>query len=300
MYERLKIVSLTANVDMAIEIAKTIGVEVLPTEVSHYADGEISFTGKKSFRGDNVYIIQSTCRPVNERLMELLLCIDACKRASAKSITCVIPYFGYSRQDRIARSGEPITAKVVASLFQTADIQKLITIDLHTQQIQGFFSCPVINIDTFELFGEYFVEYFAKVGVKESGVVVVAPDHGSALRARDLGSMFQNATIAFIDKRRPAPNKSEVINVVGDVKDKTCLIVDDIIDTCGTINNAYDALIAHGAKDVYVCASHAVFSNGKIKDEVKKIVCTDSIEKKIPGVEFVSVAKLIAKAIASK
>ena len=291
---------LSANKKLATDVAKILNLPLGEVEIEHFLDGEIMCRNLSNVNGKDAYIIQSTAYPAQDNIFEILILADSLKNSGAKSISLVIPYFGYSRQDRIARSGEPITAKVVASLFQTADIQRLITIDLHTQQIQGFFSCPVINIDTFELFGEYFVEYFAKVGVKESDVVVVAPDHGSALRARDLGSMFQNATIAFIDKRRPAPNKSEVINVVGDVKDKTCLIVDDIIDTCGTINNAYDALIAHGAKDVYVCASHAVFSNGKIKDEVKKIVCTDSIEKKIPGVEFVSVAKLIAKAIASK
>jgi ribose-phosphate pyrophosphokinase len=291
---------LSANKKLATDVAKILSLPLGEVEIEHFLDGEIMCRNLSNVNGKDAYIIQSTAYPAQDNIFEILILADSLKNSGAKSISLVIPYFGYSRQDRIARSGEPITAKVVASLFQTADITKLITVDLHTQQIQGFFSCPVINIDTFELFGEYFVEYFAKVGVKESDVVVVAPDHGSALRARDLGSMFQNATIAFIDKRRPAPNKSEVINVVGDVKNKTCLIVDDIIDTCGTINNAYDALIAHGAKDVYVCASHAVFSNGKIKDEVKKIVCTDTIEKDIPGVEFVSVAKLIAKAIASK
>lgn len=291
---------LSANKKLATDVAKILSLPLGEAEIEHFLDGEIMCRNLSNVNGKDAYIIQSTAYPAQDNIFEILILADSLKNSGAKSISLVIPYFGYSRQDRIARSGEPITAKVVASLFQTADITKLITVDLHTQQIQGFFSCPVINIDTFELFGEYFVEYFAKVGVKESDVVVVAPDHGSALRARDLGSMFQNATIAFIDKRRPAPNKSEVINVVGDVKNKTCLIVDDIIDTCGTINNAYDALIAHGAKDVYVCASHAVFSNGKIKDEVKKIVCTDTIEKNIPGVEFVSVAKLIAKAIASK
>ena len=291
---------LSANKKLATDVAKILSLPLGEAEIEHFLDGEIMCRNLSNVNGKDAYIIQSTAYPAQDNIFEILILADSLKNSGAKSISLVIPYFGYSRQDRIARSGEPITAKVVASLFQTADITKLITVDLHTQQIQGFFSCPVINIDTFELFGEYFVEHFAKVGVKESDVVVVAPDHGSALRARDLGSMFQNATIAFIDKRRPAPNKSEVINVVGDVTDKTCLIVDDIIDTCGTINNAYDALIAHGAKDVYVCASHAVFSNGKIKDEVKKIVCTDTIEKSIPGVEFVSVAKLIAKAIASK
>lgn len=298
--ENAVIYYLSANKKLASDVAKVLNLPLGKVEIEKFLDGEIMCRNLSDVKGKKAYIVQSTGYPAQDNIFEILILADSLKNSGAKSISLVIPYFGYSRQDRVARDGEPITAKVVASLFQTAGIEKLITVDLHTQQIQGFFSCPVINIDTFELFGEYFVDYFAKVGVKESDVVVVAPDHGSALRARDLGSMFQNAQIAFIDKRRPAPNKSEVINVVGDVKGKTCLIVDDIIDTCGTINNAYDALMKHGAKEVYVCASHAVFSNGKLNDEIKAIVCTDSIEKDLPRVHFVSVAKLIAAAIASK
>lgn len=298
--EKAIIYYLSANKKLATDVAKILNLPLGKVEIEKFSDGEIMCRNLSDVQGYDTYIIQSTANPAQDNIFEILILADSLKNSGAKSITLVIPYFGYSRQDRIARSGEPITAKIVADLFQTSDISKIITVDLHTQQIQGFFSIPVINIDTFELFGEYFVEYFAKVGVKENNVCVVAPDHGSALRARDLGSMFQNATIAFIDKRRPAPNKSEVINVVGDVKEKTCLIIDDIIDTNGTINNAYEALMAHGAKEVYVCASHAVFSQGKLNKEIKDVVVTDSIEKEIEGVKFVSIAKLIADAILNK
>ncbi|MCR5332475.1 MAG: ribose-phosphate diphosphokinase [Bacilli bacterium] len=291
---------LSANKKLATDVARKLSLPLGEVELERFKDGEIMARNLSNVKGKDVIIIQSTDCPAQDKIFEILILADSLKNSEAKSITLVVPYFGYSRQDRIARSGEPITAKVVASLFQTADISRLITVDLHTQQIQGFFKCPVINIDTFELFGNYFVKYFEEHNIKQEDVVVVAPDHGSALRARDLGSMFKNASIAFIDKRRPAPNTSEVINVVGDVKGKSCLIVDDIIDTCGTINNAYDALIEKGAKEVFVCASHAVFSNGTLKDEIKHVVVTDSIQKDIKGVKVVSTADLIAKAIANR
>lgn len=293
--EKALIFSLSANKKLANKIAKILSIPRGEVEIEHFKDGEIMCRTLSDVKGKDVFIIQSTSNPAQDHIFEILILADSLKNSEANSITLVVPYFGYSRQDRIARSGEPITAKVVASLFQTADISRLITVDLHTQQIQGFFSCPVTNIDTFELFGEYFVEYFKKHNIKHEDVVVVAPDHGSALRARDLGSMFQNASIAFIDKRRPAPNKSEVINVIGDVKGKSCLIVDDIIDTCGTINNAYEALLENGAKEVFVCATHAVFSEGELNKGIKHVVVTDTIEKEIPGVEVVSSAKLIAE-----
>ena len=293
----IKVFSLSGNVELVNEICDYLKIEPGKIEVNHFADGETLVEFGESVRGKQVYFVQSTYKPVNERLMELLIAIDAAKRASASEIQCIIPYFGYARQDRVALKGEPISAKVVANLYQAVGIRKIITLDLHTQQIQGFFSCPVENLDTFEIFGNYFVDYFNKIGVKQTDVVVVAPDHGSALRARDLGSMFNGASLAFIDKRRPGPNKSEVINVVGDVKGKHCIIVDDMIDTCGTTNNAYDALKEHGAKEVYACATHSVFSSGVLKKEIKHVVVTDSIERKIEGVNVISVASLIAEAI---
>ncbi len=288
---------LSANKELAKKIAKIAKLPLGKVEIRKFADGEIMCRNLSNVRGKDVYIVQSTANPAQDNIFEILIFADSLRNSDAKSVNLVVPYFGYARQDRVALVGEPITAKVIANMYQAAMIDKIITIDLHTQQIQGFFSCPVINLDTFELFGDYFVNYFNEHGIKQSDVVVVAPDHGSALRARDLGSMFNGASIAFIDKRRPAPNKSEVINVVGNVNGKTCLIVDDMIDTCGTINNAYDALISHGAKEVYVCATHAVFSTGKLKDEIKGVVVTDSIEKNIKGVKVLSVANLLAEAI---
>lgn len=301
MNERLKIVSLTANVNMALEIAKTIGVEVLPTEVSHYADGEISFTGKKSFRGDNVYIIQSTCRPVNERLMELLLCIDACKRASAKSITCVIPYFGYSRQDRKAKPRQPISAKLVADMLETAGANRIVSSDLHASQIAGFFNIPVDDVSPVILFYRYFKDL--KI---DGDIVCVSPDHGGLVRTSKLAEKL-NAPLAIIDKRRPEPNKAEILSIVGDVKGKTCIIVDDIVDTAGTLIIAVEKLIELGAKKVYAAITHGVLSLDAVdkinNSHLEKLVITDSIplreEIKTNKIDVISLVPLFAKIIVS-
>ena len=296
--EKTIIFHLSANKKLANEVAKILNTPLGEVEIEHFLDGEIMARNMTNVRGKNAIIIQSTGKPAQDNIMEILLFADALKNSEAASITLVIPYFGYSRQDTIAQVGEPISAKVMALIYQVVGIEKIITFDLHTSQIQGFFSCPVINIDTSELFGEYLANYFLELGISHRDIVVVAPDHGSALRARDLGSMFDGASIAFIDKRRPAPNKSEVINVVGDVKGKTCLIIDDIIDTCGTINNAYDELIKHGAKDVYIAATHGVFSSGTLNKNIKGVFVTDTIEKEFgKDVVVLSVAKLIADAI---
>lgn len=288
---------LSANKKLAHEIASILKLSLGEVEIEKFSDGEIMCRNLSNVRGKDVYIIQSTAEPAQDNIFEILIFADSLLNSEAKSVNLVIPYFGYSRQDRIARSGEPITAKVLAKIYQAVGISKVITVDLHTQQIQGFFSCPVINIDTAEFFGSYMARFLSELNINHKDVVVVAPDHGSALRARDAGSMFNGASIAFIDKRRPAPNKSEVINVVGDVKNKTCVIIDDIIDTCGTINNAFESLIAHGAKEVYICASHGVFSSGSLDERIKGIFITDTIEKQIKGVKVLSVAELIAQAI---
>ena len=297
--ENVIIFHLSTNKNLATKVAQYLNAPIGKVDIEKFADGEILPRNLSNVRGLDVYIVQSTCAPSQDNIFEILLFADALKNSEAKSVNLIIPYFGYARQDRVARSGEPISAKVVASLFQAVGIEKIITLDLHTQQIQGFFSCPVINIEPTDLFGEYMAKYFDDIGISHHDVVVVAPDHGSALRARDLGSMFNGASIAFIDKRRPAPNKSEVINVVGDVKNKTCVIVDDIIDTCGTINNAYEALKERGANDVYICATHAVFSNGTLDKNINGVVVTDTIEKELKGVKVLSVAELIGKAIAN-
>ncbi len=288
---------LSANEKLATKIASILNLPVGEVDIEKFSDGEIMCRNLSNVRGKDVYIVQSTAEPAQDNIFEILIFADSLKNSEAKSVNLIIPYFGYSRQDRVARSGEPITAKVVASMYQAVGIEKIITVDLHTQQIQGFFACPVVNIDTAELFGSYMAKYFDDLHIDHKDIVVVAPDHGSALRARDLGSMFDGASIAFVDKRRPAPNKSEVINVVGDVKNKICVIIDDIIDTCGTINNAYESLKKHGAKDVYICATHAIFSSGKLDSNIKDIIVTDTIEKELKGVKVLSVAELIAQAI---
>lgn len=288
---------LSTNKELATKVAEISGLPLGDCELVHFSDGEIMVRNLSNVADKTVYIIQSTVAPASESLLEIFIAIDAFKNSNAKQIITVIPYFGFSRQDRVARSGEPISAKVVAGLLQAAGTDRVICVDLHTQQIQGFFSCPVQNIDTFDLFSDYFVEKFNKLGVKGNELVVVSPDHGSALRARDLGSAFNGASIAFIDKRRPAPNKSEVTSVVGDVNGKICVIIDDIIDTCGTINNAVEAIFNKGAKEIYVCATHAIFSANEIDSRVKEVVVTDTVEKKVKGVKVLSIAKLIADAI---
>ena len=297
MYDRLKIVSLTANPDMAVEIAKTIGVEVLPTELTHFADGEILFTGKKSFRGDNVYIIQSTCAPVTERLMELLICIDACKRASAKTITCVMPYFGYARQDRKAKPRQPISAKLVADMLETAGANRVVSSDLHASQIAGFFNIPVDDVSPIILFYRYFKDLKL-----DDDIVCVSPDHGGLVRTSKLAEKL-NAPLAIIDKRRPKPNKAEILSIVGDVKDKTCIIVDDIVDTAGTLLIAVDKLMELGAKRVYAAVTHGVLSLDAVerinKSQLYKLVITDSIplkeEKKSDKIDVVSLVPLFSR-----
>lgn len=297
MYDRLKIVSLTANPDMAVEIAKTIGVEVLPTELTHFADGEILFTGKKSFRGDNVYIIQSTCAPVTERLMELLICIDACKRASAKTITCVMPYFGYARQDRKAKPRQPISAKLVADMLETAGADRVVSSDLHASQIAGFFNIPVDDVSPIILFYRYFKDLKL-----DDDIVCVSPDHGGLVRTSKLAEKL-NAPLAIIDKRRPKPNKAEILSIVGDVKDKTCIIIDDIVDTAGTLLIAVDKLMELGAKRVYAAVTHGVLSLDAVerinKSQLYKLVITDSIplkeEKKSDKIDVVSLVPLFSR-----
>ena len=286
---------------MAIEIAKTLGVEVLPTELTHFADGEILFTGKKSFRGDNVYIIQSTCAPVTERLMELLICIDACKRASAKTITCVIPYFGYARQDRKAKPRQPITAKLVADMLTAAGADRIVSTDLHASQITGFFNIPVDDVSPMVLF----YRYFKDLKIKDD-IICVSPDHGGLVRTSRLAEKL-NAPLAIIDKRRPKPNKAEILSIVGDVKDKVCIIVDDIVDTAGTLLIAVDKLMELGAKRVYAAVTHGVLSLDAVdrinNSQLYKLVITDSIplteSKKSDKIDVISLVPLFSRIITS-
>ena len=294
------IFSLTTSKELAKKVSEKSGIPLGESNVLRFADGEIMARCLSNVKGKICYIVQSTIAPSSDSLFEIFIFTDSLKNAGAKEINLITPYYGYSRQDRVAQKGEPITAKIVANLLQSCGINQLISVDLHTQQIQGFFSIPVINLETADLFGSYFVKRFAELGINHEDVVVVSPDHGSANRGRDVSSNFNNASLAVIDKRRPAPNKSEVTNVVGDCKGKICLIVDDIVDTGGTINNAVEALFNKGAKEVYVAATHAIFSGQNIDKRIKEFVVTDTVEKKIPNVTVLSVADLIAKAIVNE
>mgnify|MGYP003321272767 CR=1 FL=1 len=297
MYNRLKIISLSANKELAKEVAAQLGVNVMDTEVIHFADGEVLFQASESFRGDNVYIIQSTCGPVNERLMEVLVCIDACKRGSAASITCVMPYFGYARQDRKAKARQPISAKLVADLLTTAGADRIVSTDLHASQLAGFFNIPVDDMSPLPLFYRYFKD------LNLENVVCVSPDHGGVVRTSRLADKL-NAPIAIIDKRRPAPNQAEMYGIVGDVKGKICIIVDDIVDTAGTLCLAANKLQELGATKVYAAITHGVLSGPAIErlnsSCIEKLVITDSIplgDKKCDKIDVLKLAPMYAKII---
>ncbi len=291
--------SLTANPKLAGEVANELSLPLSRSEVTHFADGEVLARPLDNVRGKTVYVIQSTSTPVAERLMELLIFIDGLRNAKAREINLVIPYYGFSRQDRVARSGEPITAKLVANLLETVGISRVVTMDLHTPQIQGFFSCPVDDLSPTSLFGEYYRKLLKEKGIKSEDCCVVSPDHGSTHRARDLASEIPNSNMAIIDKRRPAPNVAEVVNVVGNVQGRHCIIVDDIIDTAGTTIASVEALYRHGAKTVFVGGTHGVFSNDALTqllhDKVGDLVVTNSIERDVaPYASVISIAPMIA------
>ncbi len=300
MLEKTVIFALTANIDMANDVAKQLGLDLGEVDVKHFADGEIMVETLQSVRGKNVYIIQSTCSPVTERLMELLIFADALKRASANEINAVIPYYGYARQDRKNKAREPISAKLVADMLQKAGVHRLITVDLHAPQIQGFFDCPVDDLSAIPLFGRY----FKKIIDPKQEIVVVSPDHGGATRARKLGTIL-DASIAIIDKRRPRPNVAEVMGIIGEVKGKIAIMIDDMIDTGGTITAGAAALKKAGALEVYAACTHGVFSNEaiqRLQDSVFcEVVTTNTIplvkEKQIDKIKVLSMAPMIAKAI---
>ncbi len=268
--------------------------------MSKFSDGETRISPNESSRGSNVYIIQSTSAPTNDNLMELLITIDAMRRASAKTINVVIPYYGYARQDRKASSREPITAKLVANMISTAGADRVVTIDLHASQLQGFFDIPVDHLVGAPLLADWFLDR----DLSGDDVVVVSPDHGGVTRARKLAE-FLNCSIAIVDKRRPKPNVSEVMNLVGEVSGKKCILIDDMVDTAGTISSAAKALVDRGATDVYATATHPILSGPAIEriedSPIQKMVVTDSIylpeEKKSDKLEIVSVGELVGHAI---
>lgn len=292
-----------SNKPLAEAIAKELKMNLSASEVRTFSDGEIAVAIPETVRGKDVFIIQSTSNPVNNNLMELLIMVDAIKRASSAKITAVIPYFGYARQDRKAHPRDPITAKLVANMLEIAGVDSVITLDLHAAQIQGFFDIPVNHLYGARILSKYYKELIK--GKNPDDYIVVSPDVGSVARARsfanDLGLSF-----AIIDKRRPRANEMEVMNIIGDVKGKICLMVDDMIDTAGTIVNGAEALKKNGAKDVFACCSHGVLSGPAIdrltNSCISEIAVLDTIDfpetvVRCPKIKKLSVASYFAKAI---
>lgn len=294
----VKIFTGNANSGLAKTIAKIIGKPLGNAEVTTFSDGEIAVNINETVRGADVFVVQSTCPPVNDSLMELLIMIDAFKRASAGRITAVLPYYGYARQDRKAKARDPITAKLVADLLTTAGADRILTMDLHAPQIQGYFNIPVDHL----LGGPILADYFHKKNLQD--VVVVSPDLGSVTRARNFANQL-DAPIAIIDKRRPKANVSEIMNIIGEVEGKNVILVDDMIDTGGSITNAANALKEFGAIEVYACCTHPVLSGPAVEriqaSAIKELVITDTIplpeEKKLDKITTISVGPVFAEAI---
>jgi ribose-phosphate pyrophosphokinase len=291
----MKILSGTSNPKLSKDICKQLKLKLVNTNIKRFPDGEIYVEINENIRGNSVFVIQSTSTPANDNLMELLLSIDALRRSSAKNITAVIPYFGYARQDRKVAPRTSISAKVVSNLISNAGANRVVTVDLHAGQIQGFFDIPVDNLFTTPLFARYIKKKF-----KNKKLICVSPDVGGVQRTRGLATRLKS-DLAIIDKRRPKPGKSQVMNIIGNVKGKTCLIVDDIIDSGGTIVNAADALKRNGATEVHVFITHAVLSKDaaeKIKkSKVEKLIITDSIDNSHKKIQVLSISSLMAEAI---
>ena len=298
MKNKITVFSLSSSKKLAQDIASILGTKVGDCKVHHFADGEILCEIGESVRGKDVFIVQSTSNPVTENLMEILVLTDALKRASAREITAVIPYFGYARQDRKAKPRQPITSKLVADLLSTAGVNRVVTVDLHAAQIQGFFDIPVDEMQALPLL----IKYFRKKKVQD--LCVVSPDHGGATRARKMSEAF-DCPIAIIDKRRPKPNVAEVMGIIGNVEGKNCILIDDMIDTAGTITAGVDMLKQKGAKDVYIACTHGVLSGPAVERlstcAAKEVVITNTIEipqeKKFDKLVSVSVAGLLAHTI---
>lgn len=297
-FKGLKLFTCNSHPELAKEVADLMGIELGKSTVSKFSDGEISVNIWESVRGADVFIIQSTCEPVNDNLMELLILVDAMKRASAGTINAVIPYYGYARQDRKAKARDPITSKLVANLLVAAGVNRVITMDLHAPQIQGYFDIPVDHMVGLPMLSDYFKEK------KLEDLVIVSPDHGSVTRARNMAERL-NCPIAIVDKRRPEPNKSEIMNIIGNIKGKNCIILDDMIDTAGTISNAANAIKEMGAKDVYACATHAVLSGPAVKrleeSVIKELVLLNTIpvpeSKRLEKMTILSVGSVFSETI---
>lgn len=296
--KKVQLFTLSSNIPLAKEISEYTGIPLSEISIDRFADGEINLNIETSVRGNHVFVVQSTNNPVNEHLMELLVMIDALKRASATTITILMPYYGYSRQDRKAKSRQPITAKLIADLLQTAGANRVVSIDLHAGQIQGFFDIPIDNFPA----GSFLASYFDDLDLKD--LVIVSPDHGGVTRARQF-SRFFDTPIAIVDKRRPAPNEVEVVDIIGDVDGKTCIMFDDIIDTAGTLIKGAEALKARGAGDIYAAATHGVLSGGALErlneSCISKVIITNTIQHDITDeyekIVVLSIGKLLGQTV---
>ncbi|MFT9497600.1 ribose-phosphate diphosphokinase [Anaerosolibacter sp.] len=296
--QSIKVFAGNASQDLALRICQEMGVKLGEAEVGSFSDGEIAVNIKETVRGADVFVVQSTYVPVNRHLMELLIMIDALKRASAGRITAVVPYYGYARQDRKAKARDPITAKLVADIITAAGADRVLTMDLHAAQIQGYFNIPVDHL----LGVPILAEYFKKMGLED--LVVVSPDLGSVTRARNFANLL-DAPIAIIDKRRPQANVSEVMNIIGEIEGKNVILVDDMVDTAGTLTQGAKALKDFGAKEVYACCTHPVLSGPALEriegSVIKELVVLDTIplpeEKKLKNITSLSVAPVFAEAI---
>ena len=297
-FSNFKVFAGNSHPELAEEIASLMGKPLGEAKVAKFSDGEISVNLGETVRGVDCYIVQSTCDPVNDNLMELLIMIDAMKRASAGRINAVIPYYGYARQDRKAKARDPITAKLVADMLVAAGADRVVTMDLHAAQIQGYFNIPVDHMLGMPIITKYFKDQ------AQDNLVIVSPDHGSVPRARKMAEPL-NCPIAIVDKRRPEPNKSEIMNIIGDIKGKHCILIDDMIDTAGTITNAANALKDLGALSVRAAATHAVLSGPAIerieKSAIEELVLLNTLpipeEKRIEKMKILSVAPLFAEAM---
>lgn len=298
MDEKLKIFTGNANPDLAGEICGYIGMPLGQAEVRRFSDGEINVMIEENVRGADVFVIQPTCYPVNDNLMELLIMIDGLRRASARRITAVTPYYGYARQERKTRGREPISAKLVANLITVAGAHRVVTMDLHAGAIQGFFDLPVDHLPGVPILAQYFL------GKQLQNTVVVSPDVGGVPRARNLAERI-GAGIAIIDKRRPAPNVAEIMNIVGEVQGKVAILIDDIIDTAGTITQAVGTLLERGVTKIYACCTHPVLSGPAVERlrsaPIEEVVVTNTIPvpegRLYPGLKVLSVAPLLGEAI---
>ena len=299
MLDKIKIFAGNSNLPLAADICRHLGISLGNTEIKSFSDGEVFVEVKESVRGMEVYVIQSTCTPVNKNLMELLVMMDALKRASAHAITAVIPYYGYARQDRKVAPRTPITAKLIADLITTAGATRVLCMDLHAGQIQGFFNVPVDNLYATPVLLDYIQKNY------RDNTVIVSPDAGGVERARAFAKRLQT-NFAIIDKRRPAPNVAEIMNIIGDVAGKICIIMDDMIDTAGTITQAADALMKQGAREVYACCTHPVLSGPAIerlkKAPIKEVIVTNTIPlsdeaRGLKKIKSLTVAPLLGEAI---